>query len=124
MHEMNYYYYELFWWNFGFDIICYVKVSCDFLQLRLVSGCQFCFRPLCVYWREIKNLKNLDGERFTVCVWSVVCIIPILGLCEIFHMRLAQWHWICGMSAIFDKKIDKVHWIFPHGLNCLKMMYV
>jgi len=59
---MNSYYYELFWGKFSFDIICYVKVSCDFPKLRLVSGCQLCFWSLCAYRREIKNLKNLDGE--------------------------------------------------------------
>jgi len=62
MYEMNSYYYDLLWWKFVFDIICYVKVSCDFLKLKLVSGCQLCFRSLCVYRREIKNLKNLDEE--------------------------------------------------------------
>jgi len=33
-----------------------LKVRCDIPKLRLVSGCQLCFRPLCIYWREIKNL--------------------------------------------------------------------
>jgi len=26
------------------------------------KGCQLWFQSLCVYWREIKNLNNLDGE--------------------------------------------------------------
>jgi len=34
-------------------------------------------------------------------------------------MTMKMWHF-----RYFLENIDKVHWIFPHGLNCLKIMYV
>jgi len=82
----------------------YVKINCDFPKLRLVSGCQLCFWPVCVYWRETTHLKNL-------VYWNISNVTS--------RMTSKMCHF-----SYFWQKINKVRWIFPHGLNCLKMMYV